>query len=95
LRSEIVSVPGLIAGPYPHPLHDRGTIEIGMRQQGHVSLRMRNAFNPTIINIMHDQFMMSGLYSISFSTDELSSGLWIMELTMPEGIKTIPILINK
>ncbi|MFN5176352.1 MAG: hypothetical protein ACK5DT_07085, partial [Ignavibacteria bacterium] len=95
LRSEIVSVPGLIAGPYPHPLHDRGTIEIGMRQQGHVSLRMRNAFNPNIINILHDQFMMSGLYSISFSTDELSSGLWIMELMMPEGIRTIPILINK
>lgn len=95
LRSEIVSVPGLIAGPYPHPLHDRGTMEIGMRQQGHVSIRLRNAFNPNIINILHDQFMMSGLYSISFSTDQLSSGLWIMELIMPEGIKTIPILINK
>ncbi|MFZ9814196.1 MAG: hypothetical protein ACO3EO_02815 [Candidatus Kapaibacteriota bacterium] len=95
LRSEIVSVPGLIAGPYPHPLQDRGTIEIGLKQHGHVSIRIRNAFNPHDAIVLHEQYMMSGIYAISFPTHEYSSGLWIMELSLPEGITTIPILINK
>ena len=95
LRSEIVTIPGLIAGPYPHPLTDRGTIDIGMKQQGHVSIRMRNAFNPNAITVLHDEFMMSGIYSISFPTQELSSGLWIMELHLPGGNTTIPILIHR
>ncbi|NBO69639.1 hypothetical protein EBV26_04025 [bacterium] len=95
LRSEIVSVPGLIAGPYPHPIQDRGTIEIGIKEQGHVSIHIRNAFNPIDAIVLHDQFMMSGNYTISFPTTEYSSGLWIMEVMVHGNMTTIPILINK
>jgi len=95
LRSEIVTVPGLIAGPYPHPLQDQGNIDIGIHVPGHISLRMRNAFNPMETINLHEGYLMSGLYTISFSTEKMSSGLWTMEILMPEGIQTIPILITK
>lgn len=95
LRSEIVTVPGLIAGPYPHPLQDQGNIDIGINVSGQVSVKMRNAFNPMETIILHNGFMMYGSYTISFSTEKMSSGLWTMEIMIPEGIQTIPILITK
>jgi hypothetical protein len=95
LRSEIVSVPGLISGPYPHPLQDHGNVDIGINVSGQVSVRMRNAFNPMETVNIHDGFMMSGSYTISFSTENMSSGLWSMEIIMPQGIQTVPMLISK
>ena len=95
LRSEIVTVPGLIAGPYPHPLQDHGNIDIGINVSGQVSVKMRNAFNPMETIILHNGFMMFGSYTISFSTEKMSSGLWTMEIMIPEGIQTIPMLITK
>ncbi len=95
LRSEIVTVPGLISGPYPHPLQDHGNVDIGIQKPGQVSIRLRNAFNPLEISYLHNGFMMSGSYTLTFSTEGLSSGFWSMEVILPEGIRTIPILITK
>jgi hypothetical protein len=95
LRSEIVTVPGLISGPYPHPLQDHGNIDIGIHQPGQVSVKMRNAFNPIETITLHEGFMMSGSYTLSFTTKKMSSGLWSMEIMMIDGIRSIPILITK
>jgi hypothetical protein len=95
LRSEIVTVPGLISGPYPHPLQDHGNIDIGIHQPSQVSVKMRNAFNPVETITLHEGFMMSGSYTLSFTTEKMSSGLWSMEIMMTDGIRSIPILITK
>jgi hypothetical protein len=95
LRSEIVSVPGLISGPYPHPLQDHGNVDIGINVSGQVSVKMRNAFNPMETVNIHDGFMMSGSYTFSFSTENMSSGLWSMEIIMPQVMQTVPMLISK
>jgi hypothetical protein len=56
---------------------------------------MRNAFNPMETVNIHDGFMMSGSYTFSFSTEIMSSGLWTMEIIMPQGMQTVPMLISK
>lgn len=95
LRSEIISIPGLISLPYPHPIQDRGNIDIGVLQQGHVSIRMRNAFNPSDMTILHEGILLPGQYTMSFTTETMPSGLWSIEIIMPQGMQTIPILISK
>jgi hypothetical protein len=85
----------LISGPYPHPLQDHGNIDIGIHQPGQVSVKMRNAFNPVETITLHEGFMMSGSYTLSFTTEKMSSGLWSMEIMMIDGIRSIPILITK
>jgi hypothetical protein len=95
LRSEIVTLPGLVSGPYPHPIHDQGNIDIAMNKAGQLSIRMRNAFNSMQTKQLHNGYLMSGTYTISFSTEEFTSGLWTLEIIMPEGIQTIPVMIAK
>ena len=95
LRSEIVTVPGLISEPYPHPLQDHGNIDIAIAEKSDLRIIMHNAFNPQETIPLHDAMLIPGTYTISFATDQMTSGLWMMEIHLGQHRNTIPLLIQR
>ena len=96
LRGENLAVPAKfgLTNIYPNPFNPTATIDFSLNENMHVSLTVYD-LKGRVVNTLIDQFSHAGSYSINFNGDNLSSGVYFVELRSGSLIEYSKIILLK
>jgi hypothetical protein len=69
---------------YPNPFNPETSIKFGLKNAGHVTLKVYNSTGQIVKNLV-DQDMTAGNHNISFLADGLTSGVYIYRIMVTNG----------
>ena len=79
---------------YPNPFNPSTTISFSLPFSGNVSLKIFNALGEEITSLV-ESFLESGVHSINFNAEGLTSGLYVYQLSTSNAIQTRKMLYLK
>ena len=94
ITTSIVELPGLIAGPYPHPVANNANIDLAIVKPGAISIYAYTFPYANNRETVLESTCESGQYSIRFSTEHLKTGYWMLEINTADGKLLVPMLVE-
>ena len=83
-----------LSDAYPNPFNAAATIEYSIDRQGKINLAVYNILQHKVVDLV-DEMKPAGNYSITWNAADVSSGMYLLRLTMDENHITKKVLLLK